>query len=134
MADRICVDCGVAVECVQVASGVVWSDGDSSWCEARGPWKRHRVGEAVTPPKPRYGGKIYERERCPRPDKAPLERDAAEAEAAFLRGKGHPDIRAYECACNAWHVGKNKRETAKRARRVIASANYRMRKDRRGRR
>lgn len=73
---------------------------------------------------------------CPRPDKRKLTQEEAEAHVSYARRNLNPDIRAYQCACGAWHVGKSKTEFNKRVKRVVSSGThkYRTQQARNGRR
>lgn len=69
---------------------------------------------------------------CPRPDKRKLTREEAEAHVKRARYTLNPDIRAYQCACGAWHVGKNLKAFEKRVKGVVGSGNHkRMQQERR---
>jgi hypothetical protein len=61
---------------------------------------------------------------CPRPDKRKLTREEAEAHVKDARRKLNPDIRAYQCACGDWHVGKNLQAFNKRIKGVVGSGNH----------
>lgn len=79
------------------------------------------------------------RTTCPRPDKRALTEDDAKAHVEVARRKLNPDIRAYQCACGAWHVGKNLQAFEKRIKGVVGSGNHKRfeqerRNQRRGRR
>lgn len=73
---------------------------------------------------------------CPRPDKRKLTEAEAKAHVGYARHNLNPDIRAYQCACGAWHVGKSKVEFNKRLKRVVSSGShkYRVEQSRNGRR
>jgi hypothetical protein len=76
---------------------------------------------------------------CPRPDKRKLTREEAEAHVSVARRKLNPDIRAYQCACGAWHVGKDLDAFRKRVKGVVGSGNHKQfeqkrRNQKRGRR
>lgn len=76
---------------------------------------------------------------CPRPDKRKLTREEAEAHVNVARRKLNPDIRAYQCACGAWHVGKNLQAFDKRVKGIVGSGTHKFyneqrRNQRRGRR
>lgn len=61
---------------------------------------------------------------CPRPDKRKLTQEEAEAHVTNARRHLNPDIRAYQCECGAWHVGKNKVAFEKRVKGVVGSGNH----------
>lgn len=67
---------------------------------------------------------------CPRPDKRKLTREQAESHVKTARKNLNPDIRAYQCICGDWHVGKNKAAFDKRLKQIIKSSNYKQQKDR----
>ena len=76
---------------------------------------------------------------CPRPDKRKLTQAEAEAHVKNARRYLNPDIRAYQCVCGHWHVGKSKEALNKRIKRVIGSGNHKQtiekrRNQRRGKR
>jgi hypothetical protein len=62
--------------------------------------------------------------QCPRPDKRKLTRAEAEAHVQDARRYLNPDIRAYQCVCGAWHVGKNLDAFRKRVKGVVGSGNH----------
>ena len=43
---------------------------------------------------------------CPRPEKVAFPNHHAAAQHAAWHQHKTPDLRAYECVCGAWHVGK----------------------------
>ncbi len=75
-----------------------------------------------------------DRPDCPWPSKMAWRQNDAEQVAKLMRGKGHPDVRAYECwGCGLWHVGKNQEAFARRVRAVLSQANNRHYAERRRR-
>jgi hypothetical protein len=76
---------------------------------------------------------------CPRPDKRKLTQAEAEAHVKDARRTLNPDIRAYQCKCGAWHVGKDQAAFRNRVKFVVGSGNHKRfqeerRNQRRGRR
>ena len=126
-----CATCGAELEKVETPYGAMWrAAGGTAWCEARGPWKRHRTGEDATKPLPRIDGRVHKPGECPRPEKVAMTRAAAKDEERRMQARNHPDIVAYLCACNAWHVGKSQDRLAKRARFVLSAAAHQRRSKR----
>jgi hypothetical protein len=79
------------------------------------------------------------RTECPRPDKRKLTQAEAEEHVKKARYTLHPDIRAYQCKCGAWHVGKSAAAFSSRVKFAVGSGNHKMqhenrRNSRRGRR
>lgn len=65
--------------------------------------------------------------QCPRPDKRKLTKAEAETHVCDARRYLNPDIRAYQCECGAWHVGKNLDAFRKRVKGAVGSGNHKNR-------
>ena len=70
---------------------------------------------------------------CPRPEKKQLTKEEAEQRERSARHYLNPDIRAYECVCGHWHLGKSKAAFNRRLKGTINAGNNKARTESRRR-
>lgn len=135
MSATVCMHCGRQVVRETCEGGHIWrADDGTSWCDAREPWKRHRLHPTdwVDPTQVKAAPKVkpeevpapariegYDPKKCRRPDKQVLTRADAKVEARRMRLRGHHDVLAYECTCKGWHVGNSRDHFTKRLKRAL---------------
>ena len=65
--------------------------------------------------------------QCPHPHKEQMTQDEAKGRESWGRSALNPDIRAYQCVCGAWHIGKSRAELDKRIKRAVSSGSHKHR-------
>ena len=64
------------------------------------------------------------KQECPHPWKEQLTEADARKRESWGRSALNPDIRAYECRCGVWHIGKSRRAFDKRVKRAVHSGSH----------
>lgn len=67
---------------------------------------------------------------CPRPDKKALTRAEAMERVRIERATVNFQLDAYQCACGAWHLGKNRQRLEKTLKQMSAARRHRNRTNR----